>query len=138
MADTFELEIVAPERLLVREPAEEVQIPAENGYLGILPGHAPLISLVTTGEISYRAAGTTSYISVSWGFVEVLPTKVSIIAQAAERPEDIDVKRAEEARARAEERLRSSDSTVDTERALKALKRAEVRLQVAQRLTVAR
>ncbi len=138
MAETFELEIVSPERLLVREPAEEVQIPAKNGYIGVLPGHAPLITEMEVGELSYKAAGVTSYIAVSWGFAEVLPNRVTVLAAAAERAEDIDVKRAEEAKARAEQRLSSTDGTIDTDRALKALKRAEVRLQVAQRAPVAR
>jgi F-type H+-transporting ATPase subunit epsilon len=138
MADTFELEIVSPERLLVHEAAEEVQLPASNGYIGVLPGHAPLITEMGAGEISYRAAGSTYYVAVSWGFAEALPDRVTVLAAAAERAEDIDVKRAEEARARAEERLRSTDNTIDTDRALKALRRAEVRLQVAQRATVVR
>lgn len=138
MAETFELEIVTPERLVVHEAAEETQIPAKNGYIGVLPGHAPLITELSVGEISFRAAGTTSYLAVAWGFAEILPTKVTIMAESAERAEDIDVKRAEDARRRAEERLRSTDGSVDTDRALKALKRAEVRLQVAQRVGLAR
>ena len=131
MADEFQLEIVTPEKQEVSDTAEEVQIPGKSGYLGILPGHAPLITELSVGEIIYRKGGLTSYLSVAWGFAEVLPAKVTILAEAAERPEEIDVDRAQEARKRAEERLKSQDPDTDYERALYALKRAEVRLDVA-------
>ncbi len=131
MADTFDIEIVTPEKMVVRDVAEEAQIPAKNGYLGILPGHAPLITELSIGEITYRAAGTTTHISVAWGFAEVLPNKVTILAESAERAEDIDVARAQEARKRAEERLNDGQKEIDYNRALNALKRAESRLQVA-------
>ena len=77
MADTFQLEVVTPEKMVVRDVAEEMQIPGKNGYLGILPGHAPLVTEMAVGEISYRKAGTTRYLAVAWGFAEVLPDKVS-------------------------------------------------------------
>ena len=131
MADVFQLEIVTPEKQVVSDTAEEVQIPGKKGYLGILPGHAPLITELAVGEIVYRKEGQSQYLSVAWGFAEVLPTKVTILAEAAERPEEIDVPRAQEAKERAEERLKSQDSSTDFERALYALKRAEVRLDVA-------
>jgi F-type H+-transporting ATPase subunit epsilon len=83
------------------------------------------------GEISYSAHGETHYLAVAWGFAEVLPNKVTILAERAERPEEIDVARAEQAKARAEEQLRHSGPELDYQRALSALKRAEVRLQVA-------
>ncbi len=132
MAETFEIEIVTPEKLIVRDVAEEMQIPAKRGYLGVLPGHSPLITELSIGEITYRNAGTTTHISVAWGFAEVLAYKVTILAESAERAEDIDVKRAQAAKARAEERLQSGDPELDTEKELFALRRAEVRLQVAQ------
>ncbi len=131
MADVFQLEIVTPEKQVVSDTAEEVQIPGKKGYLGILPGHAPLITELAVGEIVYRKDGQPQYLSVAWGFAEVLPTKVTILAEAAERPEEIDVPRAQEAKERAEERLKSQDPSTDFERALYALKRAEVRLDVA-------
>jgi len=131
MADEFQLEIVTPEKQEVSDTAEEVQIPGKSGYLGILPGHAPLITELAVGEITYRKGGHTSYLSVAWGFAEVLPAKVTILAEAAERPEEIDVQRAREAKKRAEERLKSQDPATDYQRALYALKRAEVRLEVA-------
>ena len=131
MADVFQLEIVTPEKQVVSDTAEEVQIPGKKGYLGILPGHAPLITELAVGEIVYRKDGQSQYLSVAWGFAEVLPAKVTILAEAAERPEEIDVPRAQEAKERAEERLKSHDPDTDFERALYALKRAEVRLDVA-------
>jgi F-type H+-transporting ATPase subunit epsilon len=130
MAETFEIEIVTPEKLVVRDMAEEMQIPAKNGYIGVLPGHSPLITELAVGEISYRNAGTASLLSVAWGFAEVLPHKVTILAESAERPEDIDIKRAQEAKQRAEDRLKEGGN-VDYARALNALQRAETRLHVA-------
>ena len=131
MADTFQLEIVTPDRLVVKEDAEEIQIPGKQGYLGVMPGHAPLITELDVGEITYRSHGQSEHLAVAWGFAEVLPEKVTILAETAERPEEIDVARAEEAKRRAEERLKSGDTEIDVTRALNALRRAEVRLQVA-------
>ena len=80
MADTLHLQIVTPDRLLVREDTDQVQIPGKNGELGILPGHAPLITELQIGEISYRTGGTMQHLAVAWGFAEVLPDKVTILA----------------------------------------------------------
>src|SRR5512135_2203682 len=132
MADTFQFEIVTPEKLVVRDVAEEMQIPAKNGYIGVLPGHAPLITELAVGEISYRMAGYSHHIAVAWGFAEVLPDKVTILAETAERAEDIDIERARKSKERAEERLRSAGGEVDYQRALTALERANSRLQVAE------
>lgn len=131
--DTFQFEIVTPEKLVVRDVAEEMQIPGKNGYLGILPGHAPLITELGVGEISYRSQGYTHRLSVAWGFAEVLPDKVTVLAESAERAEEIDVKRAEEAKQRAEQHLKSGDPNTDYPRAEGALQRAESRLQVASK-----
>jgi F-type H+-transporting ATPase subunit epsilon len=132
MADTFQLEIVTPTKLLVKDAAEEAQIPGVNGYLGILPGHAPLVSELGVGEITYKSNGAVHSLSVAWGFVEVLPDKVTILAEAAERPQEIDTARAQKAKERAEERLKSNDPQVDYTRAEDALQRAETRLIVAK------
>jgi F-type H+-transporting ATPase subunit epsilon len=132
MPDTFQLEIVTPTRLLVEEAAEEAQIPGASGYLGILPGHAPLISELGVGVITYKASGETHTLSVAWGFMEVLPDKVTILAEAAERPNEIDTGRAQQSKDRAEERLKSNDPETDYTRAEDALKRAETRLDVAK------
>ena len=133
MADSFQLEIVTPDKLVVKDRAEEMQIPGKNGYLGILPGHAPLISELSVGQISYRNGGETHYLCVAWGFAEVLPDKVTILAETAERPEEIDAKRAQEAKQRAEERLKSGSTETDYARAQDAVQRAEMRLQVAEK-----
>lgn len=132
MSDTFQLEIVTPTKLLVKDAAEEAQIPGVNGYLGILPGHAPLISELGVGEITYKAKGAVHSLSVAWGFVEVLPDKVTILAEAAEHPQEIDTARAQKAKERAEDRLKSNDPQVDYPRAEDALQRAEARLTVAK------
>ena len=132
VTNTFQLEIVTPVRLLVKDAAKEAQIPGLSGYLGILPGHAPLITELGVGVITYRASGVAHTLSVAWGFAEVLPDKVTILAEAAERPEEIDVGRAQKAKGRAEERLKSNDPQVDYTRAEDALQRAETRLNVAK------
>jgi len=134
MADTLHLQIITPDKLLVREDADSVQIPGKSGYLGILPGHAPLITELMIGEISYTQKGTTQYLAVAWGFAEVLPDKVTILADVAERAEDIDVKRAQEAKAKAEEALRQAGPDLDYDAVQYALRRAEVRLEVAGRV----
>jgi len=131
MADTFQLEIVTPEKLVVKDRAEEMQIPGKKGYLGILPGHAPLISELSVGQISYRNGSETHHLCVAWGFAEVLPDKVTILAETAERGEDVDCERARKARERAEQRLTSGDPEVDVPRAQDALARANARLEAA-------
>jgi len=131
MSDTFQLEIVTPEKKVVDTAASEVQIPGRNGYLGILPGHAPLITELAIGEITFRTGAEEQRLALAWGFAEVLPDKVTILAETAERPSEIDVERARKAKARAEERLASGDPNVDVERSLEALHKAETRLEVA-------
>ena len=133
MADSFQLEIVTPDKLVVKDVAEEMQIPGKNGYLGILPGHAPLITELAVGQISYRNGGETHYLCVAWGFAEVLPDKVTILAETAERGEDVDCERAQKAKERAEQRLASNDPQVDVPRAQNALARANTRLDVASK-----
>ncbi len=133
MADVLQLEIVTPERLVEKDTVEEIQIPGKNGYLGILPGHAPLITELGVGEITYKADGTQYHVAVAWGFAEVLPDKVTILAETAERAQDIDVERARKSKERAEERLRSAGGEVDYQRALVALDRANARLEVAEK-----
>ena len=131
MADVLQLEIVTAERLVEKDVVTEIQIPGKNGYLGILPGHAPLITELSLGEITYRVNGFSHYLAVAWGFAEVLPTKVTILAETAERAEDIDVERARRAKEQAEKILQSNAHDIDYPRTLDALKRAEARLDVA-------
>jgi F-type H+-transporting ATPase subunit epsilon len=131
MADTFQLEIVTPEKMVVRDVAEEMQIPGKDGYLGILPGHAPLITELAVGEITYSHAGQTHHLSVAWGFAEVLPDKVTILAETAERADEIDVARAEKAKQRAETDLAKCNTEEDFNRVSANLQRAETRVEVA-------
>src|SRR5271170_3707517 len=132
MSDTFQLEIVTPEKKVVDTAATEAQIPGKNGYLGVLPGHAPLITELAVGEITFHAGAEEQRLAVAWGFAEVLPDRVTILAESAERPSEINVERAREAKARAELRLASGDTSVDVERSLNALAKAETRLEVAE------
>jgi F-type H+-transporting ATPase subunit epsilon len=130
----LQLEIVTPDHQVARETVSGVSIPGENGYLGILPGHSPLLSELKVGELSYVHGGLTRYLAVSWGFAEVLPDRVIILAETAERAEEIDVERADQAKQRAEDRLKKlSDPEIDMERARAALDRALTRLQVSRR-----
>jgi F-type H+-transporting ATPase subunit epsilon len=133
MADSIELVIVTPEKQLLREKAAEVQMPGENGYLGILPGHAPLMTELGIGELTYRdvTGKEAEHIAVIRGFAEVLPDRVTVLAETAERAGEIDVQRAKEALARAEKRLASNDPNIDWDRANIALQRALIRIQVA-------
>ena len=132
MADTFEFEIVTPEKLVVRDSAEEVQIPGRNGYVGVLPGHAPLITELGSGEISYRSSGQLHRFSMAWGFAEVLPDRVTILAETVEPAEEIDVPRAQQSLAKAEGLLKDAQSEADFALANDKIKRAEARIEVAQ------
>lgn len=130
MAETVQLEIVTPERQVVNDPAEEVTIPGKSGYLGVLPGHAPLITELAVGQISYKTSGQFKRLAVAWGFAEVLPEKVTILAETAEKSEEIDVARAEAAKQRAETELRMAGAEGNPE-AQAALDRANARLEAA-------
>jgi F-type H+-transporting ATPase subunit epsilon len=129
------LEIVTPERSLVNEQVDEVQLPGSEGYFGVLPGHTPMLATLQVGEMWYRAGAEKHYLAIAFGFVEVLPERVTVLAQIAERPADIDVARAEAAKRRAEERLArpSGQTDVDFERARMAMMKSLIRLQVATR-----
>jgi F-type H+-transporting ATPase subunit epsilon len=126
------LEIVTPDRSLGREEVDEVELPGSEGYFGVLPGHTPLLSTLMVGELWYRIGQEKRYLAVSGGFVEVLPDRVTVLADIGERAEDIDVARAEAAKRRAEERL-AKTMDVDIERARLALTKSLMRLQVATR-----
>src|SRR5664279_5116754 len=132
MADTFQLEIVTPDKLVVKETADEVQIPGKSGYMDVLPGHAPLITELMIGEIAYKHGGNTEHLSVAWGFAEVLPTKVTILAETAERPEEIDVKRAQKAKERAQQELAGGGPDLNYDDVQAAIARADTRLEVAK------
>ncbi len=133
MDRTFLLRIVTPDRQVVREDVAEAQIPGREGYMGILPGHAPLISELKIGEITYRTSTALRHLAGSWGYVEVLPDQVTVLAETAEKAEEIDVDRARAAQERAEKFLRSPNPDTDLNHAAVALERAVIRLQVAAR-----
>ncbi len=131
----LDLQIVTPERMIVQEQVDEVQIPGVEGYLGVLPGHTPLLAALAVGELWYRKGAEKTYLSIAFGFAEVLPDRVTILARLAERADEIDVARAEAARTRAQERLdQQKIEAVDYERARTALAKSLTRLQVASRV----
>jgi len=137
LPESIELVIVTPERQLLRQTVVEVTLPGGDGCLGILPGHAPLITELGIGELTYRSktASEPGHLAIISGFAEVLGDRVTVLAETAERPEEIDVARAEEAKKRAEQRLAaaSSDPDVDWSRAAIALQRSLIRIQVARK-----
>jgi F-type H+-transporting ATPase subunit epsilon len=133
MAETFQLEIATPERLLVDEQVSQADIPLVNGYIGVLPGHSPLLGEIGTGGLTYSAGGRSRHMAVAGGWVEVLGGHVRVLADRAEKADEIDVARAEEARKRALDRLSRPAADLDVVRALEALKRAQARLDVASK-----
>jgi F-type H+-transporting ATPase subunit epsilon len=129
----IELQIVTPDRLLVREQVDEVEIPGSEGYFGVLPGHTPMLASLAVGELWYRTGQDKTYLAIAFGFAEVQPERVTILAQIAEKAEEIDLARAEAAKKRAEERLSQVAVEMDVERARVALLKSLTRLQVAAR-----
>ncbi len=132
MAETFTLEVVTPARQVVNEAVSEAQIPVLGGYIGVLPGHTPLLAMMGIGELTYHVGNRVLFCTAFGGFVEVLADRVIVLADSAERAEEINVVRAEAARDRAQKRLATpNDPNIDWKRAEESLKRAQVRLQVA-------
>jgi len=132
MADTFTLEVVTPARQVVHEAVSEAQIPVLGGYIGVLPGHTPLLAEMGIGELSYHVGNRVFSCTAMGGFVEVLADRVIVLADSAERAEEINVARSEAARARAQKRLATpNDPNVDWKRVEQSLARAQARLQVA-------
>jgi F-type H+-transporting ATPase subunit epsilon len=130
----LDVEIVTPHRVLLQEQIDELNLPGELGYLGILPGHTAFLTTLSQGELMYRQGEQRQYLSVFWGYMEVNNDKVTILAEVSEPADEIDRARAEAARDRAEDRLQRLDQDdIDFERARAALMRALVRLQVASR-----
>ena len=131
------LEVVSADRLLVHDDVDEVEIPGADGYFGVLPGHTPMLAALAVGELWYRQGQEKTYLSIAFGFAEILPDRVTILARLAERSDEIDVERAEAARARAEQRLASTQqNAVDYERARTALLKSMARLNVSSRIGV--
>ena len=134
MAKKFKTEIVTPERLVFSEEIESLIIPAERGYLGVLAGHAPLLCTLKPGVITIRGDKGEQHYSTSGGFMEVTPAKAVLLTESAEEASAIDLKRAEEAKKRAQDRLTgTAEKDVDKDRAKAALERAENRIGVAQK-----
>ena len=129
------LEVVTPDRALVREQVDELVVPGSEGELGILPGHTPLLATLRVGELWYRQGQEKHYLVIAFGFAEILPDRVTILAQVAERAQDIDPVRAARAKERAEERIAkvSAQTDIDVERARISLMKSLIRLQVASR-----
>jgi F-type H+-transporting ATPase subunit epsilon len=132
----LQLQIVSADRMLVNERVDEVEIPGVEGYFGVLPGHTPLLAALQVGELWYRQGQEKHYLAIAYGFAEVQPDRVTILAQIAERADEIDVARAEEAKRRAEERLAKPATDIDFERARIALMKSLFRLQVASRVRI--
>ena len=124
---------MSADRSLVNESVDEVEIPGADGYFGVLPGHTPLLALLGAGELWYRQGQEKHFLSMAFGFAEVQPDRVTILAQIAEHADEIDIARAEAAKKRAEERLAKSHVDMDAERARIALLKSLIRLQVASR-----
>jgi F-type H+-transporting ATPase subunit epsilon len=134
MADSpIELTIVTPERSLVHEQVDELEIPGAAGYFGVLPGHAALFSELMIGEFGYRKGNRWYFLSMAWGFVEIQSNQVRVLAETAERAQEIDVDRAIRAKERAEQLISKGGSEIDYERALVALDRAVIRIQVSRK-----
>jgi|SRR5688572_3852478 F-type H+-transporting ATPase subunit epsilon len=129
---SIQLQIVTPDKLLVNEQVDELQIPGSEGYFGVLPGHTPMLASLAIGEMWYRKGQETTYLSLAYGFCEVLPDRVTILAQLAERADEIDIARAEQAKKRAEERLAQANPE-EYEAARVALVKSLARLQVSSR-----
>ncbi len=143
LPSTLTLEIVTPERAIAHEQVEEVQIPGSEGYLGVLPGHTPLLTSLKVGQLWYRKGTEKFFLSVAFGFAEILPDRVRILADIAERAEEIDVRRAEAEKRRAEEAILAASARRDQvqmehdlERARASLMKAMIRLQVATKARI--
>jgi F-type H+-transporting ATPase subunit epsilon len=133
---SIQLNIVSAERSLVDERVDEVEIPGADGYFGVLPGHTPLLAALGAGELWYRQGTEKHYAMIALGFAEVQPDRVTILSQVAERPEEIDLARAEAAKRRAEERLTRATVDMDAERARIALLKSLIRIQMATRAKI--
>jgi len=134
LPDKLVLEIVTPERQVIKAIVDEVSLPASQGYIGVLPGHAPLLTTLSTGIVKYKQKDKEYFLFLSGGFAEVLSDKIIVLAQIVEKPEEIDVERAKSSKERAEKRLSSHDKDIDIDRAMASLKRALARIEVSLKI----
>ena len=125
------LEVVTPEKKVLSEVVDEVILPGREGYLGVLPGHAPLLTSLRIGSVEYRQGATKGYIALAWGFAEVLPDRVTILADIAERPEEIDVARAQAKKEELERQLKQPAPGFDFAKAQDSLQKSIVRIEIA-------
>lgn len=133
LPEKISLEIVTPERQVIKALVDEVTLPATQGYIGVLPGHAPLLTTLSVGIVSYRQKDKKQHLFLSGGFAEILPNKIIVLAQIVEKPEEIDTERAKSSKQRAEQRLSSKDKNIDVDRVMASLKRALARLEVSSK-----
>jgi len=133
MAGKLLLEIVTPEKLLLSQQVDEVIAPGSEGDFGVLPGHCHFLSTLRIGELLYRVGDTTNHMAVLWGYAEVTPTKVTILAEIAEKAEDIDVERAQAAFEKAEQRLKVGGLPSEVKEAEISLEKARLRKKIAER-----
>lgn len=135
MADTFQLQVATPERLFVDEQVSEAELPGRNGYMGILPGHAPLLSALAPGILTYGSGGNRQSIVIDGGFVEVFDNHVRVLADSAERAEQVDINRARQDLDAANTALREAHSGAESDAALESLQKAQARIDIAERGT---
>jgi F-type H+-transporting ATPase subunit epsilon len=133
MADTFQLEVATPERLLIDEQVSQAELPGENGYIGVLAGHAPLLSALGAGVLTYTAGGGPRFVAIDGGFVEIFDNHVRVLAERAEYGSDIDAARAHHELDEANAALKSAHEKESSEAALKAVARAQARVDAAER-----
>ena len=132
MADTFQLQVATPERLFVDEQVSEAELPGKNGYMGILPGHAPLLSALAPGILTYGNGGSRQVIVIDGGFVEVFENHVRVLADSAERPDQIDINRARQDLDAAHRALREAHDSEGSDAALELMQKAQARIDIAE------
>jgi F-type H+-transporting ATPase subunit epsilon len=132
------LEIVTPDRPIVHDEVDEVQLPGWDGALGILPGHTPLLAMLRPGELWYRKGGETTFLVLDFGMAEVLPDRVTVMVRLADKPEEIDIDRQEKERREAEDELKRAGTEEDAERARLAMLTAMMKLRAAERVRMKR
>ncbi len=133
MPDTFQLEVATPERLMIDEQVTEAELPGKNGYIGILAGHAPLLSALGAGVLSYQGGGGPHVLAIAGGFVEVFDNRVRVLADHAEFAADIQADKARQELEEANEALKKAQSEPESNAALAAMQRAQARIDAAER-----
>ena len=133
MAGTFLLEVVTPEKLLLSQQVDQIIAPGSEGEFGVLPGHCHFLTTLRIGELHYRVGDLTNHMAILWGYAEITPTKMTIMAEIAEKAEDIDVGRAQAAVEKAEERLKAGGLPSEVKEAEISLEKARLRKKIADR-----